>query len=78
MFHRQFPNRRITKKVLSQVMRDAGLTKKKVVITNAPRNAYKGQYDEQILALDEKITEVIQQKGHLLWLDEATFTSRSM
>ena len=59
-------------------MWDAGLTKKKVVITNAPRNAYEGQYDEQILALDEKITEVIQQKGHLLWLDEATFTSRSM
>ena len=59
-------------------MRDAGLTKKKVVITNAPRNAYEGQYDDKILALDEKITEVIKLKGHLLWLDEATFTSRSM
>ena len=42
MFHRHFPDRRITAKVLSQVMRDAGLTKKKVVITNAPRNAYQG------------------------------------
>ena len=42
MFHRHFPDRRITAKVLSQVMRDAGLTKKKMVITNAPPNAYQG------------------------------------
>ena len=41
-------------------MRDAGLIKKKVVITNAPRNAYEGQYDEKILALDNKINEVLQ------------------
>ena len=41
-------------------MRDAGLTKKKVVITNAPRNAYSGMYDDKILALDNKITEVLK------------------
>ena len=57
-------------------MRDAGLTKKKVVITNAPRNAYFGQYDEKILALDDKISEIIRLKGHLVFLDESTFIAR--
>ena len=55
MFHRQFPDRRISPWTLSKVMRQAGLKKKKVIVRNTPKTWDQQKYDEAILKLDQKI-----------------------
>ena len=40
MFHRRYPDRRIKKQVMTKVMKQAGLRKKKVNVRNVPHNGH--------------------------------------
>ena len=40
MFHRRFTHRRIKKQVMTKVMKQAGMRKKKVTVRNVPHNAH--------------------------------------
>ena len=60
-FHRNFPTRRITSRILTQVMKKAGMKKKKILVLNAPqRKSMRVQeFEDKTLLLDEWI-DVIQ------------------
>ena len=54
LFHRVFPNRRISKRLMLQIMKSAGLKKKKVRIKNVPAKGEERleEFDSSTLALD--------------------------
>ena len=61
-----------------QVMKSAGLRKKKVRIKNVPAKGEQRQdeFESQTLVLDNKINEILKEEGHLEFLDECVFKSR--
>jgi hypothetical protein len=77
-FHRTFPDRRISKSVMLKVMKLAGLRKKKIEISNIPARLEERyeEFDNCIVALDNKLNKVLEEKGHLIFLDECDFKSR--
>ena len=63
---------------MSKVLKLAGLKKKKVEICNVParKEERKEEFEHNTLTLDNKLHNVIQNKGHLVFLDECIFKSR--
>ena len=59
-------------------MYKAGLRRKTVVVANIPNRleARREEFDEKILALDLQVKEILEQKGHLIFVDESIFTGR--
>ena len=61
-----------------QVMKTAGLKKKKVRIRNVPAKGEQRteEFDNATIALDNKINDILKEEGHLVFLDECIFKSR--
>ena len=61
-----------------KVMRIAEIKKKKVRIQNVPARGMQRleEFDNNVLALDKKINEILKEDNHLLFLDECVFKSR--
>ena len=78
MFHRRFPNRWMRRLQLSKIMRKAGMTKKKVTVTNAPARLTQRleKFENEILALHDRVEGIIAAGGHLVFCDEAIFAAR--
>ena len=53
MFHRKYPDRRIKPATLSKIMKQAGISKKKIIVRSLPKNTSNNIYDDKILQLDE-------------------------
>jgi hypothetical protein len=61
MFHRSFPNRRISKGVMLKVMKLAGLKRKKIEISNIPariEDRYE-EFENSTVALDNKLHKIL-------------------
>ena len=78
MFHRQFPDRRIKPGVLRKIYRWFGITKKKVEVSCIPAKfeTRVQEFEQTTLRLDNKINEIRQSGGHLVYVDEAIFKAR--
>lgn len=78
MFHRKFPDRRISAKVLNKVMSQCGLKKKKIKVINVPqrKSDRKEEFEDKILQLDTTVKRIQEQGGHLVFCDECIFTAR--
>ena len=59
-------------------MKIAGIKKKKVRIQNVPARGMErlDEFDDNVLALDKKIYEILKEDNHLLFLDECVFKAR--
>ena len=78
MFHRTFTDRRIKPDIISKVFKWFGITKKKVEDQNVPIRLEERQpeFKQDILMLDDKIHEILEDGGHLVYLDETLFKSK--
>ncbi len=78
MFHRKFPHRRIATHVMAQVMKQAGMKKKVIVVGKIParRTLRISEFEEKVVNLSDKVKAIHESKGHLIFVDEAIFTSR--
>jgi len=78
MFHRCFPDRRISKGIMLKVMKLGGLKRKKIEISNIPARIEERyeEFDNSALTLDKKLHQILEEKGHLVFLDECIFKSR--
>lgn len=61
-----------------KVMKLAGIKKKKVQVNNvaARKEQRAEEFENSSLALDNKIHDILKEKGHLVFLDECLFKSR--
>lgn len=64
--------------MMLKVMRNAGLRRKKIEISNIPGRLEERfeEFDNSTIALDNKLQKVLDEKGHLVFLDECVFKSR--
>ena len=62
LFHRQFPDRRISGRVLRKVMLQAGLKKKVIKVIRAPqkRSARLEEFEDRTLELDQQVSRVLE------------------
>ena len=63
---------------LGKILRKAGLTKKAIKIRNLPqRNTMRlEEFEDATLRLDEFVTKIKSENGHLVFADECVFVSR--
>ena len=61
-----------------KIMKLAGLKRKKIEVSNIPTRIEERQEEFQNLtiALDNKIKSILDEKAHLVFLDECVFKSR--
>lgn len=61
-----------------QVMKLAGLKKKKIEVRSIPNRLEERieEFGNSTLTLDNKLHKIIEEKGHLVFLDECVFKSR--
>ena len=78
MFHRRFPERWLGRVTLGRILRKAGLRKKAVTVRNLPqrRTLRLEEFANRTLALQAEIEKILEQKGHLVFADEALFKAR--
>ena len=78
LFHRRFPDRRISASTLRKVMIGMGFKMKIIKVINAPQRKSDRlqEFEEKILELDQIVTRVLEQGGHLVFCDECIFTAR--
>ena len=59
-------------------MYKAGIRRKAVVVANIPNRleARQEEFADKIVALDVRVKEILDAKGHLIFLDESIFSSR--
>ncbi len=78
MFHRKYPDRRIAAHVMASVMKQAGMKKKVIVIGKIParRTLRISEFEEKVVNLSNKLKTIQENKGHLVFVDEAIFTAR--
>jgi hypothetical protein len=77
VFHRQFPDRWISLGMLREVMRQAGITRKKISVRRAPARKILSldEYGDDILKLDDQI-RTLPADSHLVFADECVFSAR--
>ena len=78
MFHRQFPMRRISHKVIRTIYRWFGVTKKKVEVTAVPNRFVErtGEFQQDTVSVDNTTDRILKSGGHLVYVDEAIFKQR--
>ena len=78
LFHRRFPDRRISARTLRKVMLEMGFKKKIIKVVNAPQRKSDRleEFENKILELDETVSRILEQGGHLVFCDECVFTAR--
>jgi hypothetical protein len=78
LFHRQFPDRWLSRHRMGFIMRQAGLSKKKIAIRRMPQRKTQRteEFYRKIIALDAQVKGILQSKGHLVFADEAIFSAR--
>jgi hypothetical protein len=61
-----------------KVMRLGGLKRKKIEISNIPARIEERyeEFDNSALSLDNKLHKILEEKDHLVFLDECLFKSR--
>ena len=61
-----------------KVMKLGGLKRKKIEISNIPARIEERyeEFENSTLALDNKLQSIMDEKGHLVFLDECVFKSR--
>jgi hypothetical protein len=61
-----------------KVMRLGGLKRKKIEISNIPARIEERyeEFDNSALSLDNKLHKILEEKGHLVFLDECIFKSQ--
>ena len=78
MFHRQYPDRWIRLETLRVILKNAGFKKKMVVVRKAPKRKTLRltEFEDRVIALDDFVKKILAEKGHLVFADEAIFTSK--
>ena len=78
LFHRRFHNRRIRLHVLRGILKQAGITKKKVITRRvaARKEERIKEFREMTIKLAEKMEQVYNGGKHLLWVDECVFAAQ--
>ena len=61
-----------------KVMKMAGIKMKKIEVSNvaARKEAREQEFQNSVLSLDNKLHDILSNKGHLVFLDECIFKSR--
>jgi hypothetical protein len=79
MFHRRYPDRWLAPHVLAQLYRNAGIRKKTVNIRRVAqrRTQRLDEFENKVIELHEQVQSILAAGGHLVYLDESTFTSRA-
>jgi hypothetical protein len=59
-------------------MKNAGLKRKKIEISNIPARLEERyeEFENSTVALDNRLHKILEEKGHLIFLDECVFKSR--
>ena len=61
-----------------KIMKQAGLRRKKVFVSNIPARLEERyeEFENSAIVLDNKLHKIIEEKSHLVFLDECVFKSR--
>ena len=64
--------------VMLKVMKQAGLRLRKVEVSNVPAKKEQRveEFEDKTIALDQRLHDIIESGGHLVFLDECLFKSR--
>ena len=78
LFHRKFPDRWLRRQELGKLYRQCNIRKKKVTANRAPRQKTLriSEFENKIVDLQDQVQEILDKKGHLVFVDESIFTAR--
>ena len=79
LFHRRYPDRWLAPWTLSQLYRNAGIKKKSILTRRAPQRKTQRleEFEDKVLQLHRQVQEIQAAEGHLVFIDESTFTARA-
>ena len=78
LFHRTFPDRRISVPMMRRIMSMANIVKKRIIVSTAParRDERTEEFKDSIIELDLKLHQISKEGGHIVYTDETVFKSR--
>ena len=79
LFHRRFNDRWIARHTLARLYRNLGIKKKAIIVKRVPQRKTQrmGEFEKKVVQLNQNVRQIVERGGHLVFIDESTFTARS-